>query len=97
VQETGEFRRLITALSERAYVRTQPRLGYEGLLVYARAPIGAWQPWFSVSNGVATVLQGPCAGRSYRADALEQRLLRAARDHGLDGVLEQASPVCLGV
>jgi hypothetical protein len=92
VDEAAELRRLITAPTELAAVRRPPRLGYQGLLVYAQGPNGAWHPWLSVSDGVARVVQGPGTGRSYRADALEQHLLQAARGHGLGDVLEQANP-----
>jgi hypothetical protein len=90
-EEAGVLRRLIGELSEAAVVRGRPRLGYQGLLVYAQGPYGGWQPGWSVSDGVASVLQGPGAGRSFRAEALEQHLLQTARSHGLGDVLDRAN------
>jgi hypothetical protein len=90
--EAIELQRLIDALAEAAEARVQPRLGYQGIIVYALAPAGAWYPWLSIANGTATVINGPFAGRSYRAEALEHYLLQAARRVGLSSVLDQAFP-----
>jgi hypothetical protein len=90
--EAIELRRLIDAFAESTDARLQPRLGYQGMIVYALAPAGTWYPWLSIANGAATVINGPFPGRSYRAEALEQYLLEAARRVGLGNVLDQAFP-----
>jgi hypothetical protein len=92
-REAAGLRALIETLNVPAMADTRPRLGYRGALVYAwSGPTGGWQPWVSVSNRLATMLQGPNAGRTFRAEAVEQHLLRVARRAGLGSVLEQAFP-----
>jgi hypothetical protein len=90
--EALELRRLVDALVVPTAARVQPRLGYQGMLVYASGPADAWYPCLSIANGTATVVNGPLSGRSYRAEALEKHLLSAARRAGLSNVLDQAFP-----
>jgi hypothetical protein len=80
--ETEELQRLIASLAEPTVASSRPRLGYQGLVVYAWVPGEGWKPYLSVASGKATVLYGPGRGWSFRSKALEEHLVESARRAG---------------
>jgi hypothetical protein len=82
---------LLGRLSEPA-TPFRPRLGYQGLAVYARGADGRWRPWLHVGGGRVTVRYGPRAGVYRDTIDLEGWLLDEADRAGLGPVLDQVLP-----